>query len=66
MAEYGDQTATVNGFTLALTNAIMFESGQSNRFSMPCYLQFTWNTSNAELPQGQYSGWVRFMGAIVP
>lgn len=66
VAVYGASAVTINGFTALETNAILFESNQSNRFSMPCYLTFTWGTTNAELPTGQYSGYVRFVGTVVP
>ena len=65
-AEYGAITVNINGLTAFETNSILFESNQSNRFSMPCYLTFTWGTTNAELPTGQYSGYVRFVGTVVP
>jgi hypothetical protein len=63
---YGPGTVVINGFTAYNTNAIIFESSQSNRFSLPCYLTFTWGTTDAELPTGQYSGYVRFIGTVVP
>jgi len=65
-AEFGTSVVVINGFDALETNGILFESNQSNRFSMPCYLTFTWGTTNAELPTGQYSGYVRFVGTVVP
>jgi len=66
VALFGPETASVNGFTLFHTNGILFESSQNNRFSMPCYLTFTWNSTSSELPTGQYSGYVRFIATLVP
>jgi len=66
VATYTGGAVTISGFQALQTNAIRFESNQSNRFSMPCYLTFTWNTTNAELPTGYYSGYVRFIATVVP
>jgi hypothetical protein len=63
---YTPSTVTISGFTAYLTEQIIFESSQNNRFSLPCYLKFTWGTTDSELPTGQYSGYVRFIGTVVP
>jgi len=66
VAQYVPGTVSVNGFTLFQTDGIVFESSQNNRFSLPCYLTFTWGTNDSELPTGQYSGYVRFVATVVP
>ena len=66
VAQYTAGTVTINGFEAFQTNSIIFESSQSNRFSLPCYLTFVWATNDSELPTGQYSGYVRFIGTVVP
>ena len=52
---------------LALATALQeFESGQAGRFSHDIDVAITWDQSYAELPEGDYSGFVKLLGVITP
>ena len=57
---------TISGFPLVSTGTTTFQSSQAGTFSQTITTNVPYNQSNNELPKGQYSGWVKLLGVIVP
>lgn len=60
-----DSTAATVLWEFYQTNLGRYESGIRGRFSHDIKLGVTWNNGNSELPQGNYSGFVRLYGQVV-
>ncbi len=56
----------INGFQSYVSGSKTFQSSQSGHFSQDVILVCGWNQSDNEKPKGQYSGFVRLYGVIVP
>jgi hypothetical protein len=59
-------TDAINGFPAYLSGSKTFQSSQSGHFSQDVILICGWNQNDSEKPKGQYSGYVRLIGVIVP
>jgi hypothetical protein len=56
---------TYNGFVAHGTEQLTFESSQNGHFSQNVLVSPTWNNTDNEKPQGEYSGWVVLYSSIV-
>ncbi len=60
------QVSTPNGsFMGHTTEVVTFESSENGHYSMDVDLTPTWNNADAELPRGEYSGFVTLFSSIV-
>jgi len=56
----------INSFPSYLSGSKIFQSSQNGHFSQDVTLTCGWNQSDPEKTKGQYSGYVRLIGVIVP
>jgi hypothetical protein len=52
------------GWTGAVSETGTFESGQNGAFSQPVWVTVQWDQSDAALPAGRYSGFVKLAAAV--
>lgn len=57
-----NEKGTFNGLT---TEKLTFESSQNGHFSQEVEVTPTWENSDDEKPQGEYSGYVKLFAAVV-
>jgi hypothetical protein len=56
----------INGFPSYLSGSKIFQSSQNSHFSQDVTLTCGWNQADPEKPKGQYSGFLRLLGIIIP
>jgi hypothetical protein len=58
--------AEVNGFPGHASAVEEFHSSQNGHFSQNVSVSCTWDQTDPEKPEGDYSGWVRLVGMLSP
>jgi len=56
----------LNGMEALETETVSFESGQNGHFSQEVTVTVEYDQADPELPQGEYSGWIKLVAAIQP
>jgi hypothetical protein len=59
-------TVLLNGMEALESETWDFESGQNGHFSQDVTVSLEYNQPDPELPQGEYSGWVKLVAAVQP
>ena len=56
----------INGFEGVASETWTFESGQDGHFSQDVTVSLEYDQADPELPQGEYSGWVKLVATVLP
>jgi hypothetical protein len=58
--------AMLNGLNGQESESGTFESGQRGHFSQSVAVEITYDQKDPELPTGEYSGFVKLVGMVIP
>ena len=65
-AEFMEPVDVFSGFNGFATEEIAIENGDNGHFSQDLSIALSWLNEDPELPMGDYSGWVKLIGAVLP
>jgi len=54
------------GFMGYMSDPVDIENGDNGHFSQDLSVRVTWTNDDDEMPVGDYSGWVKLLGAVLP
>ena len=65
-ASFVEPVDVFSGFLGYCTEDIAIENGDNGHFSQDLSIALSWLNEDPELPMGDYSGWVKLIGAVLP